>query len=382
MTKVEDVWSLLRAEVTARPSEPCPLEEAAGRVLREDVRALEDQPPFDRSAVDGFVVMASDTSARFEVAGELRAGDWRPGPIPTGAALRIATGGAVPCEGCEVVMVEDAAQEAGRVRFLRRGRDHIRRRGEDSRAGSVIVAAGAVVGSGVAGLLASVGCANPRVSKVPSLLHVATGNEIIAPEQTPVRGQVRDANSSLVRSWAVQRGITPRQARVAEDAAALAAVIAGSRDILLISGGASVGVHDTTAEVLREAGFDLLVTKVDVRPGKPLIVARRGDEWALGLPGNPLSHFVCLHVFGDALLAAMLGRGPQPEIRRGLAAGPCPANARETWWPAFEDVDAVHPLVWTSSGDLTSLARANALLRVPRDSGLAAGASAEFIRVE
>lgn len=381
MTKVEDVWWLLRAQVKARPSEPCPLAEAAGRVLREDVRALEDQPPFDRSAVDGFVVMVADASASFEVIGELRAGDWRPGVIPAGAALRIATGGAVPCEGCEVVMVEDAVQEAGRVRFLRRGRNHIRRRGEDSRAGSVVVQAGTVVGSGVAGLMASVGCTEPRVSATPSLLHVATGNEILAPEQPPAPGQVRDANSSLVRAWALQRGITPCQAHVVEDAAALAAVIAGSRDILLISGGASVGVHDTTAEVLREAGFDLLVTKVDVRPGKPLIVARRGDEWALGLPGNPLSHFVCLHVFGDALLAAMLGRGPQPEVRRGLATGACAANARETWWPAFEDAGGLHPLAWTSSGDLTSLARANALLRVPRDSGLAAGASAEFIRV-
>lgn len=381
MNTVDQVWELLRSAVAPGAIETSALSAASGRVLREDVCAPEDQPPFDRSAVDGFVVMADDASAEFELAGEIRAGDWKPGLIPPGQTWRISTGGAVPCDGCEVVMLEDAEVSEGRVRFLCRGRNHTRRRGEDVRAGAVVVTAGTVIGSGVAGLLASLGCSHPRVSAQPSVLHVATGDELVDPGDTPGPGQIRDANSALVRAWCARRGLTLQQTRVPEDGAALAAAIRGSRDILLVSGGASVGEHDSTAAVLEADGFELLVTRVNVRPGRPLVVARRGDEWALGLPGNPLSHFACLHVFADALLAALLGRAPQPAVLRGITAGSCAGNPRETWWPASECAEGLRPLRWASSGDLTALASADALLRVPPDSGLAPGEVAEFIRV-
>jgi molybdopterin molybdotransferase len=148
----------------------------------------------------------------------------------------------------------------------------------------------------------------------------------------------------------------------------------------LVSGGASVGGRDCTEEVLRLAGFEILVTKVAVRPGKPLIVGRREDEWAFGLPGNPLSHFVCLTVFVDAALAAMRGGKPAPRMLKAGVLSDLAGNPRETWWPAAEEARGLSPLRWASSGDLTSLAVADALVRVP-SSGLAAGEEAEFIRV-
>ena len=228
-------------------------------------------------------------------------------------------------------------------------------------------------------MLASLGCVRPKVTRSLDALHVATGNEIVGAEHAPSVGQVRDSNSPLVAAWARGRGLLMRQRRVEEDADALRRAIEGRRDLLLISGGASVGGHDCTADVLEAAGFEILVTKVAVRPGKPLIVARRGSEWAIGLPGNPLSHFVCLHVFVDTVLAAMRGGPCRPMLRRGRILSAVAGNPRETWWPAAEEREGLRPLPWASSGDLTALASADALVRVT-ESGLAVGAEAEFIR--
>jgi molybdopterin molybdotransferase len=150
-------------------------------------------------------------------------------------------------------------------------------------------------------------------------------------------------------------------------------------DLLLVSGGASVGRHDFTEDVLREAGFEIMVTKVNARPGKPLIVGRRGEQWAFGLPGNPLSHFVCLHVFVDVAVSAMNGAASSPTLLLSEVTDPIAGNPRETWWPAKAERNGLRPLRWASSGDLTALASADVLVRVPV-SGLAQGARAEFIR--
>ena len=379
MRTVDEVWELLRREVSVREAVETDLADALGGVLREDVKAPEDQPAFDRSAVDGFVVRENDAAEYFRIVGEIRAGDGRAHELAAGQALRIATGAAVPTDG-EIIMLEDAAESGGMVRFSRRGRNHVRRRGEDARAGDVLVAEGIPLGPGAIALLASAGCVRPKVTRNLDILHVATGHEILAPEEKPGSGQIRDSNSPLVAAWARTKGMRLRQKRAGEDAESLRQAIEGRRDLLLISGGASVGGHDRTAEVLDAAGFKISVRTVAVRPGKPLIVGRRGVEWAFGLPGNPLSHFVCLHVFVDVALAAMQGAAHTPMIREGRIFSEVAGNPRETWWPAAEESAGLRPLPWTSSGDLTALARADALVRVPV-SGLAAGSKAEFIRV-
>jgi molybdopterin molybdotransferase len=378
MKTVDEVWELLRRDVSVREAIETDLADALGGVLREEVTAPEDQPAFDRSAVDGFVVAADDVSEEFSIVGEIRAGDGRVHDFKTGGAWRIGTGAMVPAGG-EVVMREDAVESDGVARFLRRGRDHVRRRGEDARAGKVLVRSGTLLGPGAIGLLASIGWVRPRVTRGLDVLHVATGNELVGAEARPGMGQVRDSNSPLVAAWARGRGLRIRQKRVGEEADALRRAIEGRRDLLLVSGGASVGGNDCTGEVLEAAGFDILVTKVAVRPGKPLIVGRRGEEWAFGLPGNPLSHFVCLHVFVDAALSAMRG-GSAPVVWRGAVTSEVQGNPRETWWPAVEEMGGLRPLRWASSGDLTALAEADVLVRVP-SSGLAAGAEAGFIRV-
>jgi len=375
---VDEVWDLLRRGISPCEAVESDLSEALGAVLREDVKAPEDYPSFDRSAVDGFVVRADDAAEMFALVGELRAGYGRLHALASGQALRIATGAVVP-DGGEVIMLEDAVESGGTVRFTFRGRNHVRRRGEDAKVGDVVVAAGTTMGAGTIGLLASVGCVRPKVTRAIDALHVATGNEIVEAGPQPSRGQVRDSNSPLVAAWARSRGLRIRQKRVGEDADALRRALEGHRDLLLVSGGASVGGHDYSEEGLKETGFEILVTKVSVRPGKPLIVGRRGDEWAFGLPGNPLSHFVCLNVFVEVALSAMRGGRPAPSLFKARVVSDIAGNPRETWWPAAEESDGLRPLRWASSGDLTALAAADALVRVP-PSGLAAGAEAEFTR--
>ncbi|MBJ7326378.1 MAG: molybdopterin molybdotransferase MoeA [Chthoniobacterales bacterium] len=378
MTTADEVWALLRAQVSPRPAAAVPLAEASGRTLRETVFTREDMPPFDRSAVDGFAVPMGDESGTFDIAGEIRAGDAPPGALSAGCASRIATGAWVPRDA-EIVMLEDASVDGGRVSFTRRGRNHVRRRGEDARAGDELVRAGTLLSGGPIALLAGAGCTRPQVTRTIAAHHIATGNEIVDPSAAPRSGQIRDSNSALVCAWAQRRGMSVSQQRIGEDGAALRLALRDDCDLLLVSGGASVGRHDFTDSVLRQAGFEILVTKVNARPGKPLIVARRGEQWAFGLPGNPLSHFVCLHVFVDAALAAMNGSPEAPVLRRGQVTAAIAGHPRETWWPAGDGAAGLRPLRWASSGDLTALASADALVRVPV-SGLAAGAQAGFIR--
>lgn len=385
-----EVLALLEKICLPLEAEHVPLAIAAGRVLRESAGATEDQPPFDRSSVDGYAVRLDDGATQFRIVDEIRAGDWKPRVLQPGEAMRIATGGALPGDGLQVVMKEDVVVETNNLTVRRRDAErNIRFRGEDARAGAVVVAAGSILQAGTVGLLASVGCAQPLVTRLPRVLHLVTGNEIISPEQTPARGQIRDSNSSLIRAFLGERGIVPEQRRVAEDAAQLKSEMQNSKsevDLLLVSGGASVGEHDFTKRLLEELGFVIHVSKTTARPGKPLIVAQRGRTLAFGLPGNPLAHFVCLNLFVRAALEAWAGQAGCAEYQSGqltedLSAG---GNARETFWPArwclTDGTAMLTPLRWSSSGDLTALATANALIRVVAEAQvLKRGRRAEFL---
>ena len=371
-----EVLALARKLACPLETERVLLRDAVGRVLREPVEAPEDQPAFDRSSVDGYAIRQDETSESCQIVDEIRAGDWKPRQLQPGEGVRIATGGALPSAGLKVVMREDAEVQDGILRVRSRdGGCNIRFRGEDARAGQALVESGTLLQPGTVALLASVGCATPLVTRLPRVLHLATGNEIVPPEQTPAHGQIRDSNSTFVRAFLKAWGVEPIQLRVAEDESAakksLAEALPGV-DLLLVSGGASVGEHDFTRRLLESFGYTIHVSKTTARPGKPLIFAQRGASFAFGLPGNPLAHYVCLNLYARALLETLSGRpnAGLPEFHTGILAADLTADAhsRETFWPARWDLDkgAIHlnPLRWSSSGDLTALASANALVRV------------------
>lgn len=389
---VESVVSLVRANCQPLAAERAHLSAALHRILREPVCAPEDQPAFDRSAMDGFAVRLDDAGTHFRVVDEIRAGDWKPRQLRPGETVRISTGGALPGEGLQVLMKEDVQASENSIHLLRRESvRHVRFRGEDARKGQVLVEPGTRLQPGSLALLASVGHTQPLVTRLPRVLHVATGNEIVTPSQMPQPGQIRDSNSTLVHAFVSQFGIEPMQIRAPEDLLQAEAALrphatdGNGFDVLLISGGASVGEHDFTRHLLERLGWRVALTKTNIRPGKPLIFATRQQGLAFGLPGNPLAHFVCLNLFVRTALDRMAGLRDRELFTSAVLAVDLASDgsSRETLWPAVachaRGRVEVTPLNWSSSGDLTSLAQANALLRVPAGAArLAAGSPVMF----
>jgi molybdopterin molybdotransferase len=390
MRSLNEAMAEIRLRCQPLPAVRAPLAEAYGRVLRETVCAPEDLPPFDRSARDGYAILSTDKAEHFTIVDTLHAADWKPRSLQFGQAVRVATGTTLPCGNLRVVMQEHVSRDGDRITVLKKDDvSNIRLRGEDVKAGQPLVKTGVRLNAGALALLATAGCAQPLVSPRPRVAHFTTGDELVPTHQTPEPGQIRDSNSILIRGLLEGIPCDLEQAHLPEDfETAWRQLNPGhlaETDLILISGGASVGDKDFTCPLLERLGFEIVFTQVNVRPGKPLIFGIDGARVAFGLPGNPLSHFVCFH-FAVALALARLAGGSVPTfLRAALAAKlddkPCP---RETLWPAhFEwntGAPRLRPLVWASSGDLTCLPEANALICLPPNQGsLATGAVVDFL---
>jgi molybdopterin molybdotransferase len=381
MLSLSEARRLIRQHAAPREAVRLPLAQARGRILREDICAKEDFPAFDRSAMDGYALGADDGSGQFRVVGEIQPGSQVEQPVlGAGECARIFTGAAIPGGARAVLMQEYAEREGEWMRPTRRDAEtHIRRRGEDVRAGAVVLRAGVRLQPAELSILAHLGHSAPLVAPAPRVIHIATGRELVAPEQTPGAGEIRDSNSTLIAAELAAEGAKLlHQSRCGDELPALLNAIgsqpAEAWDVLLISGGASVGDYDFGQRTLTELGFAIHFTKLDLRPGKPLIFASRGAQLAFVIPGNPVSHFVLFHVAIRAVLEA-LEAAPEswPEITI-LLTEPVPgrANPRTTFWPAVVSIEGgqlvARPLRWQSSGDLTGLAGVNALIHIPGNS--------------
>jgi molybdopterin molybdotransferase len=391
---LEEALAEIRAHSQPLPAVRVPLAEAFGRVLREMVCAPEDMPPFDRSTRDGYAFLQDDASEHFRVVDTLHAADWKPRQLKNGEAVRVATGASLPCENLRVVMQENVERTGDQIRIVRRETvANISFRGEDLRAGEPLLQAGAKLNAGALAILATAGTVNPLVSPRLRVLHFTTGDEIIPPDQKPKPGQIRDSNSFLIRGLLQRFQCELTQKHLPENFEAAKRLIETFNlqpptfNLLLVSGGASVGEKDFTRPLLEWLGFEIVFSQVNLRPGRPLIFGINGgarteavcqdpaSRVAFGLPGNPLSHFVCFH-FAVATALARLTGGEPPKFLRGQLAEklddkPCP---RETLWPAKFEIspDAttrLHPLPWANSGNVACLALANALIRVPANTG-------------
>jgi molybdopterin molybdotransferase len=289
-------------------------------------------------------------------------------------------------------MQEDVERNGATIKIIRREAAlNLRRRGEDVRAGELLVPAGRRLTAGQLALLATVGFTQPLVNPRLRIRHFTTGDEIIPPDQVPQPGQVRDSNSSLIRGLLQPYPCDLVQSHIPENFAAAKQLITtldpqpATFDLLLVSGGASVGEKDFTRPLLEWLGFETVFAQVEVRPGKPLIFGINDRRVAFGLPGNPLSHFVCFHFAVATALARIAGESG-PQFLRGRLAAPLTeaANPRETLWPAHlaaaDGELRLRPLPWASAGSVTCFAEANALLRVPADcASLGAGTGVDFL---
>ena len=395
MISLDEARTIIVQQLQPLDAVPVPLAQARGRVLREDVRAPEDIPAFDRSAMDGYALGLDDRSERFRVVAEIQPGASGDLKIGRGECVRIFTGAAIPAGASQVIMQEDTKREGDFMIPTRRDAEtHIRVCGEDARRGSVLLREGTRLGAAELALLAQLGVTQPLISPAVRALHFSTGNELVDPATKPARGEIRDTNSTLIAALLAERGAQlAHQSRCGDALDALVAAIETPRretwDVILISGGASVGDYDFGARALERLGFKIHFRQINLRPGKPLIFATRERQAAFVIPGNPVSHFVTFHT---AIARAIECFEGAPEswplasmnLAREIAEAPSP---RETWWPcrvALNDgAFNAEPLAWQSSGDLCGLASANGLIRIPAKSQpLDAGASVSCLLLD
>ena len=392
MISVIEAQKKIGEHAAALAPETIAIGHADGFVLREPVASAEDLPPFDRSAMDGYAIRLDDDAKQFEVVGEIRAGQSVDIELRPGQAIRILTGARLPGAGVKVVMQEDAEVAGTRLLITKQSAaTHVRKRGEDARAGEILVQPGRVLDATALAVLASVGKAHFLVSRLPRILHITTGDEIVAPDATPAEGQIRNSNATLIAGLCFEMNIFSEitHRHVSDDLAEMERTLEELRaetfDVVLISGGSGGGTYDFSAELFKTLNAIIHFRSVNVRPGKPLIFGSAAKQLVFGLPGNAMSHYVCFHLFVRRALEGLLGRAASTTQKSFLAEAMTGThNARETWWPAQTILRdgrvECRPLAWKSSGDITRLPSANALIHVPAStSHLDAGSMVELL---
>ncbi len=388
----EEVQALLEEafpRVTSR--ENVPLDAACGRVLAQAVESGEYIPAFDRSTVDGYAVRASDTfgcsdamPAVLTLAGEILMGGAAPGPVAPGCCMAIPTGGALP-EGADAVVMLEHAEDygdgtVGICKPAAPGQDLILR-GDDARPGRAALPAGRLLTPQDIGALAALGILEVPVRQKPRAGILSTGDEIVPAARTPGPGQVRDVNSAMLKALCQDAGAQARCFGIvpdrAEDLAAALDEAARCSDVVLLSGGSSVGAKDAAARVLEHRG-ELLLHGIAMKPGKPTLVARVDGKPVFGLPGHPAAAFFAAQLFVRPLLARMQGREVRPCAVPAVLTESVSANHGRAQYGGVSLIRRDGTLyarpIRGKSGLITALAASDGWFCIPRDcEGAAAG---------
>ena len=370
----------LREAAQRREAERAALAAAAGRVLAEPIVADRDQPPFPRATRDGFACRSVDLQAGgMRVVGQLRAGEaWTLGAIGPGEAAEIMTGAAVPPGADCVVMVEHTAGNDGFV-SLAGGRqvgagENIVPAGAEARAGDVVVAAGRRMGAPEIAAAAACGAGELLVFRKPRIAILATGDELVEVTEKPRAYQIRNSNSySLAAQVRAAGGEPVPKPIVRDDKAATEGAIreALACDLILLTGGVSMGKFDFVEQALVALGAEFYFTGAKIQPGKPVVFGKVEERYFLGLPGNPISTMVTFALFAAPLVRALGGEnGGGPQFRMAQLKEEVEVKAGLTrFLPAMIESSVrgaeVRRIGWQGSGDLAAAAKANAFLVIP-----------------
>ena len=391
LLRIEDALLHLDQVCAPLPAIRVPVAEALNRVTAAPVIAACDLPPFDQSSMDGYALRASDVTdlpTRLPLAATVAAGPHEQLPVlPAGAACRIYTGGIIPQGADAVVRQEWTAREGDQVLIQRPtppGQE-IRRQGEELRRGTVLIEAGRRLNAGHIALLAMAGVAHLEVRRAPRIRVLVSGDEVVDAGRPLRPGEVYNANGPQLAAWLARAGYPPAQVEsVADSEAAVSEALSRAfdkSDLVLTTGGVSVGDRDLIAPEAEKLGARRVFWKVAQKPGKPVYVAQRGSSLLIGLPGNPASVLVNVAVFVRRALDRLEAVSePGPMILKGVLASAVRADAeRDTWLRVRTVVDAegrvqLQPQTHQASHMLSNLADADALAWLPTQSApIAAG---------
>ena len=389
MISISEALEIIEQKISPLETEKVELHDSINRVLAENIFADMNLPPFDRSQMDGFAVRVEDVKNAsgkkpvvLKIIGESVAGKGFDSKIKSGEAVRIMTGARLT-SGADAVQKKELARESANGKSVEifeavKPHQHFVAKANEIKKGMKVLEKGEKINSQTIAVLASFGYAKVKVFRQPQVFVLATGSEIVEVSDIPQKDQIRDSNSASIRAFVEQTGAVAKVLpRVKDDLKSLKKVIKTAvkkSDVLILSGGVSVGDYDFTKPALRELGAEIFFEKVALRPGKPTVFAKLGDCFIFGLPGNPVSVAVTFYLFVRAAILRM-----QSAKDFNLQNGPAILNEkmkgakeRDSYIPAkivfqTDGKISVAPLKWGGSSDFISFARADCLIFVPQD---------------
>lgn len=396
MIPIYEALKIIKRETFSLETETIDLENSIGRVLAEKILADMDLPPFDRSQMDGFAVKSEETQivpTKLKIIGESVAGKGFNAKMKRGEAVRIMTGARVP-DGADAVQKVENTRDAGEnfVEILdaAKPKQNIIKRGEEIKKDERIFAKGERITENMIASIASFGYAKLKVARNPKAAILATGSEIVNISETPGRDQIRNSNSIMLKVFAKKAGAQTKILPIAGDEISnlklqiLKAL--ETNDVLLITGGVSVGDYDFTKPALRELGAEIFFEKVSLKPGKPTVFAKLNNKLIFGLPGNPVSVAVTFYLFVRTALLKMQG-AQDFELEKGTAVvsekikG---AKERDSFLPVSVATGSrgnlsVESLRFSGSSNFIAFSRANALIFIPQNSSFQTGDVAQIL---
>lgn len=390
MLLIEEALKIILDSVTEQDIEQVSLSKSLGRVLREEVVSDSDMPPFDRARMDGYAFKAIDTAGasninpiRLRDVGNVYAGDIFNRKIESGEAVRIMTGAPVP-DGADAVekieSIDDSQSGFIELHAQVESDQFITHRGKEALKGSVMVSAGEIITPAVASVLAGFGYAKVKVSSRPRIALISTGSELVEVHETPGPSQIRNSNTYSLAGYAANAGCEIVRSFIARDDEKetydIIAEALSISDVVILSGGVSMGDRDLVKPVLKNLGAEILVEQVAMHPGKPTVFATIPNlhaKYIFGLPGNPVSVAVSFHLFARPALLKIQGASNihLPNVKAWLERDVKGSPPRRSHQPAKINIRDgkvfADPLKWSGSSDLPGFMKANALIVVPED---------------
>jgi len=375
MLPFEEALKTVLSSARQLGTERVDIDHATNRILAEDVKSDMDMPPFNKAAMDGFACRRADLAGELTIIETIPAGVPPEMVIGPNQCAKIMTGAVVPQGADCVVMVEfTESREENTVRFTgKKTADNICVKAEDIKAGDVVLRKGTLIMPQHLATLAAVGCANPCVAVRPKVGVIATGSELVEPSQSPLPSQVRDSNSFQLAAQAETVGAITKNYGIVKDtkqAIDVAIKIAiAENDVVLASGGASVGDFDFVPEILKQNGIELMFEKIAIKPGKPTVFGVSESVFCFGMPGHPVSGFVMCELLVKPFLYKLMGHNFTPlEIKIPLGTSISRKKVgRPSWIPVtITDGNTAKPVEYHGSAHFNALCGADGLLCIPK----------------